>query len=206
MPTGRYASIIERLKPGAAQPGAIVHVDGRVLGQHTGIINFTIGQRRGLGLATGEPLFVTAIDAGRHQVIVGPRSALDTTELTLRDVNWIGSGSLADHAMRGGRVYARVRSTHDPEPATIHLNGAGTVTVTFAAPLSGIARGQACVFYGTAGAGARVLGGGFIEATAASAASISDSAVGSDGGAAAPTRFESAACADRDERRGDRAS
>ena len=92
MPTGHYADVIERLKPGAAEAGEIVDLDGRVLGAHSGIIHFTIGQRRGLGVAAGAPLYVVRLDAERRQVVVGPRAALRTSRIVLRDVNWIGEG------------------------------------------------------------------------------------------------------------------
>jgi tRNA-specific 2-thiouridylase len=94
VPTGHYADVIERLKPGAAESGDIVDLDGKVLGTHAGIIHFTIGQRRGLGLATGAPLYVVRLDADRRRVVVGPREALHTRRIVLRDVNWIGDGSL----------------------------------------------------------------------------------------------------------------
>ena len=93
VPTGHYADVIERLKPGAAEAGEIVDLDGRVLGAHSGIIHFTIGQRRGLGVATGAPLYVVRLDAERRQVVVGSRAALRTSRIVLRDVNWIGEGS-----------------------------------------------------------------------------------------------------------------
>ena len=94
MPTGRYTSVIERLKPGALKPGDIVHVDGRRLGRHDGIINYTIGQRRGLKVAGPEPLFVVRLDADRNEVVVGPRDCLRTEGLLLRDTNWLGDETL----------------------------------------------------------------------------------------------------------------
>ncbi len=175
VPSGRYAQTIEKLKPGASAPGDIVHIDGRRLGRHDGIIHFTVGQRRGLGVAAGEPLFVVKIDAQTQTVVVGPRAALTTTALRLRDVNWLGDRSLSE-TLRDGTVYplaARVRSTQEPSPATLALDpGTGAVMVTFDEPLSGVAKGQACVFYDDVGGqehrdlpGARVLGGGFIAET-----------------------------------------
>src|SRR5690606_7644389 len=93
VPNGSYARVVERLRPGAIEPGEIVHVDGRVLGRHDGVINFTVGQRRGLGLvdaeAPGEPLYVVRLDAGERRVMVGPRTALAETRVTLREVNWL---------------------------------------------------------------------------------------------------------------------
>ena len=161
VPNGRYADVIERLRPGASEPGDIVHLDGRVLGRHDGVIRFTIGQRRGLGVAAGEPLYVVHIDADRNRVIVGPRSALMTRRLTLSGVNWIGDGPLEAVGADGIEIHARVRSTRPPRPA--HLTVAeGRVTVELDDGENGVAPGQACVFYDGDGAGARVLGGGWI--------------------------------------------
>ncbi len=167
VPSGRYAETIERLKPGASEPGAIVHVDGQTLGQHNGIIHFTVGQRRGLGIATGEPLFVVAIEAEAKRVIVGPKSALSTAGLELRDVNWLGDGRLAENADR--EIWVKVRSTGQPEPARLTGTGEQTARVELIKSNLGIARGQACVFYERDSVGARILGGGFIDKTVAGA-------------------------------------
>src|SRR6188768_14468 len=94
VPSGRYSDVIERLKPGAAEPGEIVDMDGNVLGTHSGIIHFTVGQRRGLGVAAGTPLYVVRLDAAARRVVVGPREALRTARIQLRDVNWLGEGTL----------------------------------------------------------------------------------------------------------------
>jgi tRNA-specific 2-thiouridylase len=160
VPTGHYSAMIERLMPGAAAAGEIVHVDGRVLGRHDGILHYTIGQRRGLGVAAGEPLYVVALEAARRRVVVGPREALATPYVALRDFNWIGPGRLADIPDKGLKVGARVRSTRPPAPATVFADG----HVAFAAPESGVSPGQACVLYDSTDARARVLGGGFIAA------------------------------------------
>ena len=162
VPTGRYSAMIERLMPGSATPGDIVHVDGRVLGRHAGILNFTIGQRRGIGVAAGEPLYVTGLDAAQARVIVGPREALATPLVRLRDMNWIGPGALADISPEGLKVAARVRSTRPPAPAHLYPDG----HVAFAEPESGVSPGQACVIYDSADPHARVLGGGFIAGRA----------------------------------------
>ncbi|NDC58027.1 MAG: tRNA 2-thiouridine(34) synthase MnmA, partial [Alphaproteobacteria bacterium] len=90
VPSGKYTSVVEKLRPGAIEPGDIVHVDGRVLGRHDGVIGFTVGQRRGLGVASGEPLFVVRLDAANRRVIVGPRDALRVRRIALKEVNWIG--------------------------------------------------------------------------------------------------------------------
>jgi tRNA-specific 2-thiouridylase len=166
VPSGRYSQMIERLMPGAAAPGDIVHVDGRVLGRHAGIIHYTIGQRRGIGIAAAEPLYVTALDAAGARVIVGPREALATRRLRLRDVNWLGDGRLEDLGARGLDIAVRVRSTREPSPA--RLTGDGEVELLEAE--SGVSTGQACVFYASTAPQARVLGGGFIQAVEGPAA------------------------------------
>ena len=169
VPAGRYNQLIEKLKPEAVRPGEIVHLDGRVLGRHDGIHNFTIGQRRGLGLATGEPLFVIRLDAAQRQVVVGPREALNAHRLRLRDVNWIGDGAVEALDGEGLAVTVRVRSSRRPCPALLRREGAGFV-VDIHDGEEGIAPGQACVVYDGAGEGARVLGGGTIETALAGGA------------------------------------
>jgi len=172
VPAGHYTDVVEKLRPGAGEPGDIVHLDGRRLGRHSGIINFTIGQRRGIGVATGEPLFVVRLDADRHQVVVGPREALSTTRLWLRDVNWLGDGTLEEAAAKGLDIFARLRSTGTPQAATLwHVpeGQAGAVRVDLEHGDDGIAPGQACVFYDRAEGAARVLGGGWIKETEAGA-------------------------------------
>ena len=164
VPNGKYADVVTRLRPGAAEPGEILHVDGRVLGTHDGVIHFTVGQRRGLGIATGEPLFVVKLDAAAKQVIVGPKECLAITHITLTDVNWIGEQVAGEDALDGRRVLARVRSTRPPVLGTLQI-GAGW-SVVLDAPEEGVAPGQACVFYDPLDAGDRVLGGGWIAATA----------------------------------------
>lgn len=162
VPSGRYTQVIERLRPGAAEAGNIVHVDGRVLGRHTGIINYTIGQRRGLGIAAAEPLYVVKLDAARHQVVVGPRSALLARTVELRDVNWLGDEPFETAVAGGLEVLARIRSTGPLQAATV-LSESGTVLVEFADGEEGVSPGQACVFYAAAGGGERLLGGGWIK-------------------------------------------
>ena len=158
VPAGHYSDMIERLMPGASNPGDIVHVDGRVLGRHAGILHYTIGQRRGLGVAASKPLYVVALDAARERVIVGPRTALAKTRLRLRDVNWIGDGELAGLPQDGLLIAARVRSTRPPAAALLLPSG----EVDFLEPENGVSPGQACVFYESLDPRARVLGGGFI--------------------------------------------
>ena len=158
VPAGHYSEMIERLMPGAAEAGDIVHVDGRVLGRHSGVLRYTIGQRRGLGIAGPEPLYVVALDAQRARVVVGPRQALETHRIRLRDLNWIGDGDIADIPADGLAIAARVRSTRPPTPARLLPGDA----VEFDQPESGVSPGQACVFYASCDPQARVLGGGFI--------------------------------------------
>lgn len=153
VPDGDYAGLVERLRPGAIAGGEIVHVDGRVLGYHAGVIHYTIGQRKGLGVGGGAPLYVVRIDADRRRVVVGPREALGRTVVQLRHVNWLGEDEHADIA-----VEVRVRSTRPPMPARLTRHGDGTATVVLEQPEEGVAPGQACVFY----RGERVLGGGWI--------------------------------------------
>ena len=155
VPDGDYAGLVHKLKPGAIRPGAIVHVDGRQLGRHQGIVHYTIGQRKGLGLGGGDPLYVVRLDAERAEVVVGPRQALGRSRITLRDVNWLGEGD-----GRAVRCAVRVRSTRPPMPASMNLDGQGGAIVMLDMPDQGVAPGQACVFY----EGERVLGGGWIVA------------------------------------------
>ena len=166
VPNGRYTDVIERLKPGAAAPGEIVHVDGRVLGRHDGVLRFTVGQRKGLGLATREPLYVLRLDAERAQVVVGPKEALGTRFVRLREVNWLGDMPLTALPPDGLEVAVRVRSTREPRPALLR-HSEGVTSVELLATEDGVAPGQACVIYDGTEARARVLGGGTIERRAA---------------------------------------
>ena len=161
VPKGRYTDVIARLRPEANRAGEVRHVDGRLLGHHDGIMHYTIGQRRGLGVAAGEPLFVVGLDPATATVTVGPREALATRRLELRDVNWIGDRDLAEVGRDGLDLFVRVRSTRPPRPARLTLEG-DLVVVTLADGEDGISPGQACVFYETQEARTRVLGGGWI--------------------------------------------
>jgi tRNA-specific 2-thiouridylase len=158
VPQGRYTTIIERLRPGAAEAGDIVHVDGRVLGRHTGIINYTIGQRRGLGLPGPAPLYVVRLDAATKQVVVGPRESLHAHWISLRNVNWLGDQPIPPGGLS---IAVRVRSTSPPQPATLFPSTDGA-RVLLSDGEYGVAAGQACVFYADAGPRARLLGGGWI--------------------------------------------
>lgn len=120
VPEGKYVTLIDRLRPQGAIPGDIVHLDGRVLGRHDGVTRYTVGQRRGLNIAVGEPLFVVRLDADRREVIVGPREALLTRSLSLKEINWLGDQPTIDAAAADGQaVLARVRSTREPAPARL---------------------------------------------------------------------------------------
>jgi tRNA-uridine 2-sulfurtransferase len=171
VPTGHYAQVIERLRPGASGPGEIVDLDGRVLGHHDGIIHFTVGQRRGLGIATGAPLYVVRLDATSRRVVVGPREALRTRRISLRDVNWLGDGTIEEAIARHPEIFVKVRSTRAPQPAWLHA-ASGGIEVELTGGEDGVSPGQACVFYDAAEGQARVLGGGFIASTIAAAASV----------------------------------
>jgi tRNA-specific 2-thiouridylase len=168
VPTGRYSDIIEKLRPHAVAPGDIVDLAGNVLGRHDGIIHFTVGQRKGLKISAGEPLYVVRLDAPTRRVVVGPRAALETRIIHLHDVNWIGDGAIDDVARR--EVFVKVRSTREPRPAWLSAGHSG-IEVELIDGEEGVAPGQACVFYDSADGGARTLGGGFIRSTEAAVTS-----------------------------------
>lgn len=159
VPDGRYGDIVRRVRADAAAPGEIVDMEGRVLGCHEGIANYTIGQRRGLDLKTaGQALYVVRLEPGTRRVVVGPREALVRRDFAVRRVNWLCDAPPAETPMA---VLARVRSTRPPVEATVVADGAGGARVTIHGGEAGIAPGQACVFYAPDGVG-RVLGGGSI--------------------------------------------
>jgi tRNA-specific 2-thiouridylase len=170
VPQGRYTNIVSRLRPDAARPGEIVDRNGVVLGRHDGIANFTVGQRKGLGLSgNDEPLFVLRLDAVNARVVVGPRSVLGSSSMLLKDVNWLGPHDAPFEA----RV--KVRSMRPPVAATVTPLAGGAARVELAAPEEAIAPGQACVFYDADGS--RVLGGGWISQPALPAASRAEYAI-----------------------------
>lgn len=173
VPAGRYSDIIAKLKPGAAEPGDIVHVDGRTLGRHEGIIHYTVGQRRGLKIPGPEPLYVVRLEPDSNTVVVGPRAALETKSLVLRAVNWLGDKPLSDLANDGLPVYVRMRSSQPPRAAEVFIGPAGEVQVVLCDGEAGVAAGQACVFYDAPSGQARVLGGGYIATTLKSGATVS---------------------------------
>lgn len=153
VPSGDYAGVIEKLRPGALEPGDIVDMDGNVLGRHEGIIGYTVGQRKGLGIGGGDALYVVRLDAGKKQIVVGPKEALTKTSFTIRDTNWL------DDTM-GKEVTVKLRSMHKGVRATIEPLGNKQARVTLLAPEGAVSPGQACVAY----AGERLLGGGWITA------------------------------------------
>ncbi len=160
VPNGSYASVIEKLRPGAAEPGDIVHLDGSVLGQHNGVIRYTIGQRRGLGIGGRDPLYVVKLDADAQKVIVGPRSALTTRDIKIKEINWLGVADFTDAPPEGWDILVKVRSTRPPVPARIFPQDADHARVELGVAEEGVSPGQACVFY--APEGSQVMGGGWI--------------------------------------------
>jgi len=162
VPEGKYSTLIDKLRPDAAGAGEIVHLDGRVLGRHEGVTRYTVGQRRGLNVAVGDPLFVVKIEPDAKRVIVGPREALLTASLQLKEINWLGDEATIA-AAAGKPVLARVRSTRDPAPARLAVVS-DVVSVVFDRLEEGVSPGQACVLYDPQSP-SRVLGGGFIAAT-----------------------------------------
>ena len=155
VPNGSYAKLVERLRPKASAPGDIVDESGRVLGRHKGITYFTVGQRKGLGVAAGEPLYVLRIDPERRQVVVGPRGALAETRILIGELNW-----LAEPPVNGMAVAAKLRSTQPPIRARLYPGlQEDEVELGLDAAAGAVAPGQAAVLY----AGERVLGGGWIR-------------------------------------------
>src|SRR5712672_1019549 len=171
VPTGRYTDIIGRLRPNAIEPGEIVDLDGRAIGRHQGIVHFTVGQRKGLGIAAAAPLYVVRLDAATRRVVVGPREALRMDRIALRDVNWIGDGALSAVIGNGIELFVRVRSTRAPQPAWLRAVDGG-YEVELVAGEEGVSPGQACVFYDAPSGQARVLGGGFIKSATAKNAAL----------------------------------
>ncbi|MBK8176854.1 MAG: tRNA 2-thiouridine(34) synthase MnmA [Rhodospirillales bacterium] len=157
VPSGDYARLIERLRPEAHRPGEIVDLNGNVLGRHAGIAHFTVGQRRGIGIAADHPLYVVRLDATAARVVVGPRTALLQDRVFVREVNWLGSEPLPVDNLA---VEVKLRSTMAAVPARVSIDGAGNATVMLDQPQAAIAPGQACVLYRER----RVLGGGWITA------------------------------------------
>ncbi len=159
VPDGNYAGVIEKLRPGAAEPGEIVHADGRVLGEHHGVIHYTIGQRRGLGIGgLDEPLYVVKLDVDAKRVIVGPKEMLATRTVPVREINWLGDAPFDSRPE--WQVSVKIRSTKPPVEAIVRPLSATEAEVDLLSPEEGVSPGQACVFYESTGS--RVFGGGWI--------------------------------------------
>ncbi|MGB3553721.1 MAG: tRNA 2-thiouridine(34) synthase MnmA [Jannaschia sp.] len=159
VPNGNYADVIRKLRPGAGEPGAIVDTEGRELGRHDGVIDYTIGQRRGLGIGgLTDPLYVVRLDPEARQVVVGPKEMLSTRLVPLREINWLGDAPLASR--EEWHVGVKVRSTRPPRDAILRPKPGGLAEVELLTPEEGVSPGQACVFYDIDGT--RVFGGGWI--------------------------------------------
>jgi tRNA-uridine 2-sulfurtransferase len=157
VPQGSYADIVTRLRPEAGEPGDIVDEAGKILGRHRGIAHFTVGQRKGIGIAAPEPLYVLRLEPARRRVVVGPHSALAETRARLAEFNWLGPPLAAGE---GRAVTAKLRSTQSPVSATVYAGAApGEAELVLAEPAGAIAPGQAAVLYDND----RVLGGGWIR-------------------------------------------
>jgi tRNA-specific 2-thiouridylase len=155
VPNGSYADIVIKLRPGALDPGDIVDLNGNILAHHDGIINYTIGQRKGLGISNPEPLYVIKIDAQNKQVIVGPESALGNRFFNIKEINWLACNELIGQELN---VQVKLRSGQIPADAKIILDSLGNGRVSLDVPQKSITPGQACVIY----QGSRVMGGGWI--------------------------------------------
>ncbi len=159
VPNGDYAAVIEKLRPGAAEPGDIVDTDGNILGTHKGVIHYTVGQRRGLGIGgLADPLYVVKLDVDAKQVVVGPKDMLATRRVPIREINWIGDGKLTDIAER--QIAVRVRSTRPPTDAILRPISETEAEVELLVAEQGVSPGQACVFYDPDST--RIFGGGWI--------------------------------------------
>jgi tRNA-specific 2-thiouridylase len=159
VPNGDYAAVIEKLRPGAADPGEIVDLAGKVVGQHRGVIHYTIGQRTGLGIGgLEEPVYVVRLEPETRRVVVGPKAALSTRTIPIREINWLGD--IPFDSRSEWHLSVKVRSTRPPRPAVIRPLSATEAEVELLDPEDGVSAGQACVFY--APEGSRVFGGGWI--------------------------------------------
>ena len=166
VPTGKYTDVIKKLRPDAADPGEVLHVDGRVLGTHEGIMHYTIGQRRGLGIPDGsgqDPLYVLRLDADKKQVIVGPRKKLLKSRIYIKEVNWLGTDMFGAN-LDGTDIMVKTRSMRPPVGAKFKLVG-NEIVIDLDEPMESIAPGQACVFY-AAKTPSHVLGGAWITKSA----------------------------------------
>ena len=160
VPDGKYADILKKIDPNNLKPGHLKSVDGDILGQHKGIVNFTIGQRKGLGVATGTPLYVIEINPENHDVILGSKEDLRKRNIYIRDVNWIGDNEFKLMGGKKLKIKAKIRSSQEPKLASLFVSNKG-LCVNFEEDVEGVSPGQACVFYDVNNS-SRVLGGGWI--------------------------------------------
>jgi tRNA-specific 2-thiouridylase len=158
VPNGDYASVIRKFRPDSFQKGNIKNLDGNVIGVHDGIINFTIGQRKGIKVSDKEPLYVLKINSDNNEIIVGPKEKLGKKTITLKDLNL-----LTDKTELEKNIFVKVRSTGSLLEAKIDLMDNNTAHVSLINPEDGISPGQACVFYNKDQYGHKVLGGGWIK-------------------------------------------
>ena len=158
VPNGDYASVIQKFRPDSFQKGNIKNLDGEVIGVHDGIINFTIGQRKGIKVSDKEPLYVLKINSDKNEIIVGPKDKLGKKNILLKEINL-----LTDKKDFDQNIYVKVRSTGDLLEAKIHINADKTANVNLINSEDGISPGQACVFYNQDLLGYKVLGGGWIK-------------------------------------------
>ena len=159
VPNGNYAAVIEKLRPGAADPGEIVDQAGNVIGQHNGVFHYTVGQRKGLGIGgLEEPIYVLRLEPATRRVVVGPKAALATRIIPVREINWLGDAAFDSRPE--WQLEVKVRSTRPPRAAILRPLSATEAEVDLLDPEDGVAAGQACVFYDPGGS--RVLGGGWV--------------------------------------------
>ncbi len=160
VPDGKYTEVLKRIDPNNLKPGQLKSIDGNVLGTHQGIVNFTIGQRKGIGVATGVPLYVIEINPENHDVILGSKEDLRKRNIYIRDVNWIGGNEFNKMGNKKIKIKAKIRSTQEPKLANLFFSNKG-LCVNFEEEVEGVSPGQACVFYDINNS-SRVLGGGWI--------------------------------------------
>ena len=160
VPDGKYTEVLKRIDPNNLKPGQLKSIDGNVLGTHQGIVNFTIGQRKGIGVATGVPLYVIEINPENHDVILGSKEDLRKRNIYIRDVNWIGGNEFNKMGNKKIKIKAKIRSTQEPKLANLFISNKG-LCVNFEEEVEGVSPGQACVFYDINNS-SRVLGGGWI--------------------------------------------
>ncbi len=157
VPGGDYASVIQKFRPGSFQKGNIKDLKGNVIGVHDGIINFTIGQRKGIKVSDKEALYVIRINSEKNEIIVGPKEYLGKKNIILKNINL-----LADKEEFNSSIFVKVRSTGKLLEANVHLSDQNGADVNLKNPEDGISPGQACVFYNQDSIGFKVLGGGWI--------------------------------------------